>query len=139
MIDDNNSAANRRREERIEYVATCLMEVKSPGWAMSAEPLEGSTENITRNGVKVIFDDFSHARYEKWNAHLLAGEVIKVVVRVPHGGQLISLPGQIAWTRFEGTPHGFGECSVGVLLALLPPASARAVDEILAEIKAGGD
>lgn len=138
MTDDSNSAMNRRREERLEYVATCLVEVRSPSWAMSAEPLEGSTENITRNGVKVIFSDFSHQRYERWNSHLIAGEVIKVVVRIPHRGQLIALPGQVAWTRYEGTPRGFGECSVGILLALLTPSAALAVDEILEEVKGSG-
>lgn len=137
MTDDNNAAKNRRREERLEYVATCLVEIKAPSWAMSAEPLEGSTENITRNGVKVVFADFAHARYERWNAHLTAGETIKVVVRIPHRGQLVALPGQVAWTRYEGTPRGFGECSVGILLALLTPAAALAVDEILLEIKGG--
>lgn len=133
--DLTESGINRRREQRLEYIARCLVDVKSPSWAMSAEPLEGSTENITRNGVKVIFSEFSHARYERWNSHLLAGDTISVVVRLPHAGQLISLPGQVAWTRYEGTPRGFGECSVGVLLALLSPASQRAVDDILADIK----
>lgn len=130
--------ANRRREERLPVTRECLLDVKSPTWAMLPKPLPALTENLTRHGLRIAVPGMSIERFDRWRRHVETGEELIVAVSMDLGGEPLCLSGSIVWTELveSGDPLR-GDCALGILLSLMAPEAEEALARALAKIGSG--
>lgn len=122
---------NRRRQARVPLTSDCELLPKAPAWTLLPDPLPGRTVNITEHGMRVLLPRFSAARYEKWRAHVDLGETIHVTLRLQAASQPVELAGEIVWIQYEPLTEQSGQCSVGILLALLEPEMRRTLEQVI--------
>lgn len=120
---DSTGGVNRRREQRLDFVSDCRVELVSPAWLLLPEPLAGKTQNLTMHGLKVILPRFPRRRHEQWKQAIADGEEMAVNVRLDTARGEVVIRGNVVWSQYTpGESSSSGACSVGVLLGIAPPA-----------------
>ncbi len=132
MTSQDSANSDRRSEERLEVEHDCVVEVRSPTWAMLSKPAEGLTSNLTLHGMKILLPDFSSVQYQTWLRRMDSEETISVSVRLTRVEGL-EFEGDIAWCDFEESDGPRGMCTAGILLKVPSDAQAKAIRRILAD------
>lgn len=132
---DNPPSGYHRKIERLEFEQDCEVEVTSPTWAMTREPIFGMTENITVNGLKVVIQKVPSQRADQWVRALEAFERIMVKVRLSDSKFPLQLPGQIVWCRLEPIQESDQTgAEIGVLFSVLRDSEARSLQVLLTSL-----
>jgi len=129
---DPEDSWNRRREQRLQFVADCEVDVKGPAWAMTMDPLSAQTMNLTPHGIRLMVPRFSRERFDKWDALLKRGDSIRVTIRLTNHREPVFLDGEIVWGAPEGPEdRGLGLYAFGVLLNVMKPEMAKRLRRII--------
>lgn len=126
---------NKRRDPRVQFTSECLLEVEIPAWAMTTQPIQGETANITAHGMRLNLPGFQRLRAERWRQAVENHERIAVRVRLSTDPGGLSLNGQVVWFDFEDTDevdYVFG--SVGILFVVLRESEARMLRKLIESI-----
>ncbi len=129
---------NKRRDPRLQYTSECLLEVELPAWAMTTQPIQGETANITAHGMRLNLPGFQRLRAERWRKAVEDHERIAVRVRLGTDPGGLSLHGQVVWFDYEDTDDAeyvFG--SAGILFVVLREGEARMLRSLIESIDAG--
>ncbi len=132
---------DKRREKRLHYESTCFLQVHSPAWAMTRDPLAGLTRNITENGMRVDLPQISRRQFEVWKEASGAETPVRIEVDLPKVPEVSPLRGNMVWLipmDDVKPPDGGGEermaCSVGILFAIMAEDRIRALRELIASL-----
>ncbi len=112
---------DRRREPRVEFARNCRVNITAPPWAMTREPLIGTTGDITLHGVRITFEQAEPAHVSAWAEAVRNDDELRVEIVLEDIGEGTLLKGQIVWLQ-ETDPdpaRATGPSSIGVLFSVM--------------------
>lgn len=134
--DPETGGASRRRAQRREFEADCIVEVTTPAWAMLKEPLRGRSANLTQFGIKIVLPHTPIDRAMTWKEGVDGFERLMVRVSLLGDPEPLTLNGQIVWiTNEESEDTGVVITALGVLFSVLRDSEARALKMLLSSLE----
>ncbi len=120
--------SDRRKEPRHGFLQSCRVSIVAPAWAVTPEPLEGKTEDITLNGLRVNFDSAPSSFAANWEEANEGMHELKVTIEFIGLNDFPALKGQIVW--FHQTDDS-SECSIGVLFSIMKQGDQSKLSELV--------
>lgn len=142
-LSHQDEMRERRRERRLEFISQCQLMVVAPPWALTNRPINGTTEDITLNGLKINLLHLEVKRAQRWAEAIAGDEELKVQIRMTALEGFPILRGQIVWMHNDGIKAELelGEeevlenpASVGVLFGLMRPNEKSHVEKLVEEL-----
>jgi hypothetical protein len=117
----------------------CSFSITSPPWALTPEPLQGTTEDISLHGARLFLEDLPAELGKSWKEALDQDTELKVEIRLPEKEDLPLLKGQIVWLYTE-TPleadmdPPTGTTVLGILFSILPAKDQKALLDLIGSL-----
>jgi len=128
--------AERRRETRLDFTNRCLFAVHVPAWAITPKALEGRTDNITTNGLRINALTTMPGQAHSWFQAVKDDVELLVQIVLPEIVDFPTLRGRIVWV-FEPdlSPKAAQTdahlCSVGILFSIMREKEKAALQDLM--------